>query len=164
MTRKPKATSSKAKSEAVKPQAAKAKTSETAKPAARRSAAKSPPAPAADDGGEFASPACSAHEVDPAYMTAPAKAAPSKPVPAKPAPSAAAEKPKTEPAAPAAPAAPATAGHDPAAAKAHAPNPSRVPFNQGPKPGWADRHTKSPHNQGQGRMRVGRPHGRGQGG
>ena len=161
MTRKPKATSSKAKSEAVKPQAAKAKASETAKPAARRSAAKPPPAPGADDGGEFASPACSAHEVDPAYMMAPAKPAPSKVAAAKPAPSAAPEKSK---AAPASPPAADTAGHDAAAAKAHAPNPSRVPFNQGPKPGWADRHTKSPHNQGRGRMRVGRPHGRGQGG
>ena len=157
MTRKPKAMSSKAKSEVVKPLAAKAKASETVKPAARRSAAKPPSAPGADDGGEFASPACSAHEVDPAYMMAPAKPAASSAAAAKPAPS---EKPKAEPAAPAAPA----AGHDPAAAKVHAPNPSRVPFNQGPKPGWADRHTKSPHNQGRGRMRVGRPHGRGQGG
>jgi hypothetical protein len=150
MTRKPKATSSKAKSEAVKPQAAKAKTSETAKPATRRSAAPQPPAPGADEGGEFASPACSAHEVDPAYMMAPAKSAPG----------AAQEKPKAEPAPPAS----AAAENGAAAAKAPPAKPSRVPFNQGPKPGWADRHTKSPHHQGRGRMRVGRPHGRGQGG
>src|SRR5690242_19787509 len=122
MTRKPKATSA-AKPEAVKPQAAKAKTSETAKPATRRSAAKPPSAPGADEGGEFASPACSAHEVDPAYMMAPAKPAPSNLAASKPA---AQEKPKAEPASPA-------AGPDGAAAKAHAPNPSRVPFNQGPK-------------------------------
>lgn len=150
MTRKPKTTSA-AKPEAAKPQAAKAKTSETAKPVTRRSAAPQPPAPGADNGGEYASPACSAHEVDPTYMMAPSK----------PAPSAAQEKPKAEPAPPA-PAAGADNGA--AAAKAPPPKPSRVPFNQGPKPGWADRHTKSPHNQGRGRMRVGRPHGRGQGG
>lgn len=158
MTRKPKATSSKAKSEVVKPQAAKAKASETAKPAARRSAAKPPPAPGADDGGEFASPACSAHEVDPAYMMAPAKPAPSSAAAGKSASGTASEKPKAEPT----PATPVAASQD--AGKAHAPNPSRMPFHDGPKPGWGDRHTKSPHTQGRGRMRVGRPHGRGQGG
>jgi hypothetical protein len=156
MTRKPKTTSRTAKPETAKSQAAKSKTSEIAKPATRRSAAKQPPAPGADDGGEFASPACSAHEVDPAYMMAPTKSAPSKPAPGP-----VQEKPEVE----TAPPAPSTAAApDATAAKAHAPNPSRVPFNQGPKPGWPDRHTKSPHNQGRGRMRVGRPHGRGQGG
>lgn len=125
------------------------KTSDKEKPATRRSAAKSP-APGADEGGEFASPACSAHEVDPAYMQAPPKPAPKAPQ----------EKPKAEPAKPQ----PAAADNGGPAAKAPPPKPSRVPPHQGPKPGWADRHAHAPRDKGRGRMRVGRPHGRGQGG
>jgi len=140
MTRKPKATSKTTTS----------KTSDKEKPATRRSAAK-PPAPGADEGGEFASPACSAHEVDPAYMQAPAK----------PVSNVAQEKPKAEPAK-SPPAAAADNGGS--AVKVPPPKPARVPPQQGPKPGWADRHTRSPRDQGRGRMRVGRPHGRGQGG
>jgi hypothetical protein len=144
MTRKPKATSQKTASKSTA-----SKRSDKDKPAARRPAAK-PPAPEAEELGEFASPACFAHEVDPAYMQAPPRtAAGSSP-----------ESPKTEPVKPQ----PAAAEGSPGAPKVPPPKPSRVPFNQGPKPGWADRHTKSPHNQGRGRMRVGRPHGRGQGG
>jgi len=148
MTRKPKATSQTTKAKA----SAKSKTSfksDKLKTAARRSAAK-PPAPGADEAVELASPACSAHEVDPAYMLAqpnPAPAAAPEPLKAQPA--------KPQPAATPGPA---------QAAKAPPPKPSRVPPNQGPKPSWADRHAHAPRHQGQGRMRVGRPHGRGQGG
>jgi hypothetical protein len=157
MTRKPKTTSQMAisdsatsKSATSKSATSKSSTSKTSveeKPANRRLAAK-PPAPDADEAGEFSSPACSAHEVDPAYMLAPSE----------PVASASQEKPKSEP-----PSAAASDADKPAS-KASPAKPSRVPFNQGPKPSWADRHTKSPHTQGRGRMRVGRPHGRGQGG
>jgi hypothetical protein len=148
MTRKPKAASQTTKSKT----SANAKTSiksDQQKSAARRPAAK-PPAPAADEAVELASPACSAHEVDPAYMQAP-----SKPTPAA--------SPEPSPAEPAKPQSPATPAPAPAA-KAPPPKPSRVPPNQGPKPNWADRHAHAPRHQGHGRMRVGRPHGRGQGG
>jgi len=139
MVRKSKATS----------QTTTSKTSDKQKTAARRPAAK-PPAPTADEADEFASPACSAHEVDPAYMQAPPKAAQGSSQPS----------PKAEPAKPE----PAATPDSAAAANTAPAKPSRVPPQQGPKPGWADRHTRSPHNQGRGRMRVGRPHGRGQGG
>jgi hypothetical protein len=140
MTRKPKAMSKTTTS----------KTSDKKKPATRRSAAK-PSAPGADEGGEFASPACSAHEVDPAYMQAPPKTAASPPQ----------ETSKAEPVKPQPAAAPDNGAP---AAKTPPPKPARVPFNQGPKPGWADRHAHAPRDKGRGRMRVGRPHGRGQGG
>jgi len=148
MTRKPKVTSQTTKSKTP----AKSKTSITSDkqtPAARRPAAK-PPAPGTDEAAEFASPACFAHEVDPAYMQAPSK----------PTPAASPEPPKAGPAKPQPAAAPTPAP----AAKAPPPKPSPTPPHLGPKPSWADRHAHGPRHQGRGRMRVGRPHGRGQGG
>jgi hypothetical protein len=147
MTRKPKATSQTTKAKA----SAKSKTSfksDKQKTAARRPAAK-PSAPGADEAVEFASPACSAHEVDPAYMQAPPK----------PTPAVSPEPPKAEPVKPQ----PAAAPGPVPAAKVPPPKPQHMP-PKGPKPTWADLHAQSPRNQGRGRMRVGRPHGRGQGG
>jgi hypothetical protein len=144
MTRKPKATSDSARN---KP--ALSKTSDQDKPAIRRAVAQ-PPAPDADEADEYASPACSAHEVDPTYMMAPPRSTP----PADP------EQAKPAPATPQA----AAPDQKPAAAKAPPPKPARGAHDQGPKPSWADRHGHAPRDQGRGRMRVGRPHGRGQGG
>lgn len=156
MARKPKATSPKtAPQKGAVAKAATGASEKKDKSAARRPAAK-PPAPGADDGGEFASPACSAHEVDPSYMMASAKPVPS-------APAGPAEKPKTESASPQ-PAPDANTGKSGDAPAAKAPAKPARPVNQPPKPSWADRHGHAPRSHGQGRMRVGRPHGRGQGG
>jgi hypothetical protein len=138
MTRKPKATSGTATNKPAMP-----KTSDRDKTATRRAAAE-PPAPVAEEAAEYASPACFAHEIDRAYMMAPAESTPpAEPEPAKP-----------------------QSGADEKAAAAKAPplKPERGAHNQGPKPNWADRHGHAPRDQGRGRMRVGRPHGRGQGG